>query len=232
MCGRYTLKATASDLAKTFQAHLRDAVPASFERYNIAPTQQLPIVRHASDGRVVTMARWGFIPHWVGDPSELKSNHINARADRLTKSPMFRPALYRRRCLVPATGFFEWQAQGQKQPKQPYLIHQQDGRIFAFAGLWERWTDPEGNDIDSFTILTTDPNELVKPMHNRMPVVLPRDAWDTWLDPEVCDTNQLMQLLGPPEAKGWKAVPVSRRINSPTNDDPEAVEPVGDVRSA
>jgi putative SOS response-associated peptidase YedK len=163
----------------------------------------------------------------VNDPSELKSDHINARADRLTKSPMFRPALYRRRCLVPATGFFEWQAQGQKQPKQPYLLRQQDAGIFAFAGLWERWTDADGNDIDSFTILTTDPNELVKPMHNRMPVVLPRDAWDTWLDPEVRAKDQLMNLLGPPEAKGWEAVPVSRRINNPANDDAEAVDQIG-----
>jgi len=228
MCGRYTLKTHTRDLARLFRGRPMDDAAGFFERYNIAPMQWLPIVRQDDDGRTIALARWGLIPEWADDPDKRQAPPINARADRLSQSPMFRQPFSRRRCLVPATGFYEWQARSQGKGKQPHLIQLRDGRVFAFAGLWERWSDSNGHDIDSFTIVTTASNELVKFVHNRMPVVLPRDAWDTWLDPQTRDNDQLMRLLGPPEAKGWETMPVSRRVNSPTNDDPDVIEVVGD----
>lgn len=226
MCGRYTLKANQRQLTELFSAGPHRNVPEWWERYNIAPQQDAPIVRVGREGRVVAMARWGLIPSWAKEPAELKSMPINARADRVAASPMFRHALHRRRCLVPATGFYEWQSRGPRQPKQPYHLRPREGGLFAFAGLWERWERQDGEPIDTFTILTTDPNELVKPIHDRMPVILPAQAWDTWLDPQPRDSEHLTSLLKPLDAAHWQASAVSRHVNRPANDDPGCIEPI------
>lgn len=228
MCGRYTLRASRKQIAETFEAHPVASVPELFERYNLAPQQDAPIVWQDHEGRVVAMARWGLVPAWAKDPKQLKSTPINARADRIAASPMFKHALRRRRCLVPATGFYEWQQQGQARSKQPYHIKLKDGGLFAFAGLWERWRDEAGDTLDTFTLVTTDANELVEPVHNRMPVILPHEAWRAWLDPHLESAKQLADMLKPPPTGGWEAMAVSRHVNSPANDDPACIEPLSD----
>jgi putative SOS response-associated peptidase YedK len=229
MCGRYTLRATSTQLAEVFQARPGEAVPERFNRYNLAPQQEAPIVRYGHEGRTLAMARWGLIPGWTKDPAELKSTPINARADRVAQSPMFRSALSRRRCLVPATGFFEWRQHKKTGGKQPYYLCRDDDALFAFAGLWERWEDQAAEALETFTILTTQPNELVRPLHNRMTGILTPDSWDTWLDPEQHDKQQLTDLLKPWPTEGWQALPVSRHVNSPGNDDPKCIEPIDEA---
>ena len=226
MCGRYTLRASRQQLADAFDASSCADVPQLLERYNLAPQQDAPIIRHGHHGRAVAMARWGLMPGWTKDSAELKSAPINARADRVAHSPMFRAALHRRRCLVPSTGSYDRQRQTQRGPKQPYYIRPNDERLCAFAGLWERWHDEASEALETFTALTTDANELVKPLHDRMPVILSADAWSMWLAPELHDAATLKDLLKTPSDEGWDAVPVSRRVNKPVNDDPACIEPI------
>jgi putative SOS response-associated peptidase YedK len=167
------------------------------------------------------MLQWGLIPSWADDP-KIVNRMINARAESVATKPAFRNPFKSRRCLIPADGFYEWQKTGGKT-KQPYHLGMADGRPFAFAGLWEHWRRG-GEAIDSCTIITTEPNELAATVHDRMPVILPEDAYDRWLDPKLDDPDELQSLLVPFPAKRMKAWPVSTLVNNPRNETPECVE--------
>jgi putative SOS response-associated peptidase YedK len=222
MCGRFTLTAGAQALADEFE--LAD-VPQLAPRYNIAPSQDVASVRMNRSGerRVLRTVRWGLIPHWAKDPA-VGNRMINARAESAAEKPAYRTPFRKRRCLVPATGFFEWKRVGIS--KQPMLMRLRSGGPFAFAGLWDRWQPPEGEPVDSCTILTTTPNDLVAPIHNRMPVILPPEAYAPWLDPGLQKPSELASLLAPYDASEMLVHPVSRRVNSPAHDDEDCIEPV------
>jgi len=227
MCGRFTLtELDPAVLTETF--FLGGGVPNLPPRYNIAPTQPVAtVVRDVEhgDNRLVLM-RWGLIPHWAKDP-KIGNKLINARGETVHEKPSFRAALRRRRCLIVADGFYEWQAQPDG-PKQPMYITLVDHQPFGFAGLWEQWTEPDSGDtLTTCTIITTSPNALLKPIHNRMPVILPREDYAAWLDPERSDPAQVMPLLRPYPAERMTAYPVSRRVNAPTFDDPSLIERAG-----
>jgi putative SOS response-associated peptidase YedK len=216
MCGRFTLALPAETLREFLQ--LAQA-PNLSPRYNIAPTQPVAVARfdEGRDERVLDMLRWGLIPSWATDPA-IGARMINARAESVAVKPAFRQAFRQRRCLVPADGFYEWNTTG--TGKQPYHIRRSDGGPFAMAGLWERWRDELGGAVESCTLITTDANDLVRPIHNRMPVILPREAFGLWLEPGRADARQLLGLLTPYAGDDLVAVPVSRRVNRPDLDDP------------
>jgi putative SOS response-associated peptidase YedK len=216
MCGRYTLNSTGQVVAELFEL---DEEPSLAPRYNIAPSQEVAAVRLDRDSgrRVLARVRWGLHPSWSRTPPGSDARMINARAETLADKAAFRDPLRRRRCLLPADGFFEWRKLARR--KQPYLIRMDDGRPFAFAGLWDRWRGPEDRPVESCTIVTTGPNDLVATLHDRMPVILaPRD-FGLWLDPEVGDSDRLRPLLRPYPAAAMTMYPVSRRVNDPANDD-------------
>jgi putative SOS response-associated peptidase YedK len=223
MCGRFTLRAPASQIAEQFA--LFDS--AEFRaRYNIAPTQDVAAVRVRPDvaagRRHLAWLRWGLIPSWAKDAA-IGNRMINARAETVAEKPAFRTPLARRRCLVLADGFYEWQKAGTK--KQPYFIRMADERPFAFAGLWESWEGPDHALVESCTIITTEANALVRPVHDRMPVILARDDYERWLDPAVRDAAALVPLLRPYPAEAMSATPVSAFVNSPAHDGPQCIEP-------
>ena len=216
MCGRYTLTTPISVLAE----HLGVAELPNFPpRYNIAPTQQAAVVRAGPEEgrRQLVFLRWGLIPPWAKDPA-IGNRMINARAEGIAEKPAFRRAWKEKRCLVPSDGFYEWLKEGKQ--KQPYYIRRKDGKPFAFAGLWERWQGP-AEILDTFTIITTAPNELVAPIHNRMPVIIPEERYDRWLDPE---KHGDPDLLVPYPEEELTAYPVSTLVNSPAHDDARCVE--------
>ncbi len=220
MCGRFTLLSPPEVLQQTFDL---PEVPDLVPRYNIAPTQQVAAVRLAPPGtRELVRLRWGLVPSWADSPS-VGVRMLNARSETVADKPSFRAALCRRRCLIPADGFFEWLNSNGR--KQPYYFRLRSGKPFAFAGLWEHW-QRDGEVIDSCTILTTEANELVKPVHDRMPVILPPDAYPLWLDPAVQRSEALQSLLQPFRAEEMITGPVSMRVNSPRNDDRECVQSV------
>jgi putative SOS response-associated peptidase YedK len=194
-------------------------------RYNVAPTQAIPIVRQEEGGRVVACARWGLIPAWSRDRSFGGYSTINARAETVATKPAFRAAFRQRRCLIPADGYYEWQAQPGIKTKQPWFITLHE-RPFAFAGLWERWVSPEGEALDSCSIIVTGANALMQPLHDRMPVILEPRCWHRWLDPNHCDAAELQGLLQPYSADGMSAWPVSTHVNSPRVDVPECIDPL------
>ena len=226
MCGRFTLCKPGDELAEIFDlVEPPDIAP----RYNIAPTQPTPIIRQTSNtvGRRLETLRWGLIPTWAKDPA-IGSRMINARAETVSSKPAFRTAFRQRRCLVIADGFYEWQKveprRGTSRPrKQPHYIHLRNGRPFAMAGLWEHWEGSDGSVIDSCTIITTQPNEMVAPLHDRMPVMLESKDYDTWLDPDDKKLDELQDLLRPYAASEMETYPVSTRVNSPANDSPDCI---------
>lgn len=189
--------------------------------FNIAPTQNVAVVLRDVNTRLVPM-RWGLIPSWAADPT-IGSRLINARSETLTKRSAFKEAFKRRRCLVLADGFFEWQKQG--KAKIPFFIHLKSDRPFGFAGLYEIWTPPLIEPVITCTIVTTDANDLLRPLHNRMPVILPKGAENFWLDPDVEDPSRLLDLLQPYPADEMAAFRVSSLVNSVKNDSPECIEP-------
>ena len=227
MCGRFTQRMTWRELHERM-----DLIGAPLNlrpRYNVAPSQDVAVVRAADDGRTLAMLRWGLIPAWAREPN-IGYKLINARSETAADKPSFRAAYRHRRCLIPADGFYEWQREG--KTRQPWLFGLQDDAPFAFAGLWERWTVPAGaaltgslaerspgDAVETCTILTTAANETVAPVHGRMPVILPPDAWDPWLAGEDVP-------LAPYPADDMTAHPVSTLVNRPANDDPRCVEPV------
>jgi putative SOS response-associated peptidase YedK len=217
MCGRYTITAPVEALRDLFD--FRDG-PILAPRYNLAPLQDAPILRLAGDRRYLAMLRWGLLPAWAKDPA-IAARLVNARAEGLADKPAFRDAFARRRCLVPADGFYEWQPAGNR--KQPYRITLPDGRPFALAGLWERRAGPGGQAIETFTIVTTEANEAVRPIHHRMPVILPPDAIATWLDPRA--PQPVLQALLAPYAGPLTAAPVDQRVGDARNDDIGLIAP-------
>jgi putative SOS response-associated peptidase YedK len=220
MCGRFTLTAPGQVLADLFRL---TEVPTLEPRYNIAPTQPVAAVRSAPGGagRELVWLRWGLTSPWALAPGS-GSGLINARAETAADKPAFRRSLRQRRCLVPADGFYEWQALPGR--KQPFHFRMCDGRPFAIAGLWEQWQGPDGKAVASCALLTTQANELVRPVHDRMPVILPPAAWDLWLDPRAQDPAALRPWLAPYFAEEMSACPVSTRVNNPRNEGPPAAE--------
>jgi putative SOS response-associated peptidase YedK len=222
MCGRFTLRAPASVVAAQFG--LFEVAPFA-PRFNIAPSQTIAVVRVPGDqgrsSRELAWLRWGLIPSWADDPA-IGSRMINARSETAADKPAFRAALRRRRCLVVADGFYEWKKEG--KARQPYFIHFRDDRPFGFAGLWEVWEGANHAAIESCTLLTTEANGVLRPIHDRMPVIVAPGDYALWLDPAMQDPKRVVPLLRPyPEAE-IEAYPVNRLVNSPANDDPKCVQ--------
>jgi putative SOS response-associated peptidase YedK len=216
MCSRYFLDADGNVIAYTFQVPVHDRIR---KRFNIAPTQDAPVIRAANDGgaREVAMMRWGLVPAWAKD-LKFGTKAINARSDGVATKPAFREALRQRRCIVPATGFFEWQ--GEPGRKQPFAITLPRHPLLAFAGLWERWKPPGGDPVETFTIITTDANEQVAKIHDRMPVILPMDAIDTWLTGPPESALALLKPYG--DAVNLR--PVGKFVSNVNNEGPECLD--------
>lgn len=218
MCGRTQLLLPFKDLVALYRLQPVEGFQPPRPRYNLPPTDPMLIVRDVDGARVPAMVRWGLIPSWSKDAKGAPL--INARAETAPEKPAFRDAWKRRRCLVPATGFYEWRKEGKE--RWPVLFRAKGGPL-TFAGLWERWRGPDGI-VESCTILTTESNELIRPLHDRMPVVLPADAWDLWLAADA-PLPALTDLMRPFAAERMEAVVVSRRLNSVANDDAECLTP-------
>ncbi len=226
MCGRYNLVADGQSIMETFG--LLGPVKWS-PRYNIAPSQQVLAIRQRAEGREGMLLRWGLIPSWASD-ERISYHTINARAETVAEKPAFRDAFRRQRCIIPATGFFEWRnVRGKSQPYNIRVVEADLGAkgsdIFALAGLFEKWTDPAGKILRSCTIIVCDANEILRPIHPRMPVILHPDDYSTWLDPATEDTDTLQALLRPAPAAHMELWRVSSRVGSPAHDDAGLVEP-------
>jgi len=237
MCGRYTLSSELDELVETFD--VSEVVLANHRpRFNIAPTQEAPVVVQGPHGRRLGALRWGLVPYWAEDPA-VGNRMINARSESVLSRRAFREAFRRRRCLVPADGFYEWmpveetssggepvRARRPAIRKVPFWIHRPDRRPFAFAGLWERWRPADGAEpLLTFTILTTEPSDELRPLHDRMPVVLPYDRLPLWLDREA-PVQALLDVLGPAPEGSFEAWPVGTLVSSPGFDEPSCIEPL------
>jgi len=223
MCGRYRLSRRKQVVEEHF-----DAISGEEDwspRFNIAPTQPIPVIRQnpREPVRELSLVRWGLIPSWAKDASAA-ARMINARAETAAAKPAFRDALKSRRCLVPADGFYEWARTG--KAKQPFCFEVNGGELFAFAGLWDRWKDARGNEVETCSILTTAPNAVTLAVHDRMPVILDPDSYDLWLDPWMKDVAAASDLLKPYDARGMRCYPISTRINHVANDDEACSAPV------
>ena len=220
MCGRYTHKLTWPKIVALYRLTEPVDPPGELEpRYNIAPTQLAPVLRLGKNGRELVVMRWGLVPGWAKDPS-IGNRLINARAETAADKPSFRAAMRARRCLVPANGFYEWQKTG--KAKQPWWIGMAGGAPFSMAGLWESWRDPaSGGRLETFTILTTEANALLAPIHERMPAIIDPADYDGWLSgPDYAN------LLRPHAVASMAAHPVSSWVNSPAHDDARCAEPI------
>ena len=219
MCGRYNIIASAAELAELFGL---DIVDWPAPRYNVAPTQLAPIVRLGSESekRSFEMLKWGMMPRWLKVPKPI----INVRSETIMDKPTFRKSFEERRCLVPATGFYEWQKLG--SAKQPFHIYNRDAKLFAFAGIWDRFKNKNGEPFEAFAILTTEPNEVAAAIHNRMPVILDKAGCDLWLDSAIEDLQPLAELFKHIPAKQIVAEPVSTHVNSAANDDKRCIAPL------
>jgi putative SOS response-associated peptidase YedK len=225
MCGRFIL-----GIQGQLWPDLIELYPEGFTvvpRYNVAPTQNIPVVRSDGERNRLEMMRWGLVPFWIKKMSD-SSKYINARGETITERPTYKNAFARRRCLIPATGFFEWR-KGPGKTKQPMVIHLRSGEPFAFAGIWEKATPqnfPEEGEIVSCSIITTAPNDLVQPIHYRMPVILSPELYKDWLNPDNQDVGELKEFLLPYDPSLMEAYPVSNLVNSIKSDGPELIEPV------
>ena len=223
MCGRFVKKSPKEELRKRFGF---DDVPSGslFDpRYNIAPSQEHPILIVLDDRRQVIPMKWGLVPNWAKDP-KIGYKMINARSEGIESKPSFKLPIRKKRCLIMADGFYEW-SKIDKKTKVPYFFKLNNGEPFAFAGLWDEWNTGEGV-LKTFTIITTTPNELMKPVHNRMPVILKPSDEAKWLDPEITDPREILPLLVPYSSNEMECVRVSFVVNSPRNDVPECIVPV------
>jgi len=222
VCGRYNLITDTKALVDFFEI---DQVLVEAKglrpRYNIAPGQSVPIIRNAGQGNELLLARWGLIPHWSREPST-KYSTINARAETVAEKPSYRDAFKRKRCLIPANGFYEWRRDGDR--KTPHHIHAPDNGLLAFAGVWDHW-DKQGEGFDSCSIIVTTASRIMQPIHERMPVILNPAQYSTWLNPAHYNRAQLESMLVP-YAGSLETCRISRFVNSPANDGPECVEPV------
>lgn len=218
MCGRFSLTTDEAILNERFK--LAGGIEPYVARYNCAPTQKLAVIT-SEEPRHLSYFRWGLIPFWAKD-EKIGSKMINARAESIEEKPSYRNAFRQRRCLVPADGFYEWKNEA---GKTPYRITLKDQQPFAMAGIWETWKNSEGKMIHSFSIITTSANELMKSIHDRMPVILPPEFEETWLTSD--DPREIRELLQPFESEKMQAYMVSKLVNSPRNDDPSVILPVG-----
>lgn len=221
MCGRFTLTVDPADLQAAFPEF---SFPETRPRFNLAPTQPVLALPNLGQPRADYFT-WGLIPGWAKDPT-IGSRLINARAETLGEKPAFRGAYKYKRCLILADGFYEWQATPGAKTKTPYFIGLKTGQPFAFAGLWDEWHAPDGSLIKSCTIITTEPNALMAPIHNRMPVILPPETYAEWLDPAPRTPASLQKFLNSYPAEAMTARPVSSLVNSPANDRPELLAPL------
>ena len=236
MCGRYSLQTTRIDLAR-FLGIPESELPEMPPRWNIAPSQPVPIVRVRRDGDAqhpeVAVVVWGLIPFWANDP-RIGHRHINARRETLATKPAFQDSFLNRRCLVPADGFYEWapiDPADPDGPRLPHYIRLKSGEPFTFAGLWSRWRSPDGERVETCTIVTGPPNELVAGLHDRMPVILPEEARRAWLEPSERRPKHLLGLLDVFPADALEQYPVSRQVNSPELDDASLIAPLTDVEA-
>jgi putative SOS response-associated peptidase YedK len=222
MCGRFVRTAKVEDLAGLFEVAEAASLPPS---YNVAPTQQVAAVRvdPESAKRKMVALRWGLVPHWAANV-KIGYKMINARSETAGTKPSFRSAFRKQRCLIATDGFFEWQTRD--GTKQPFFIRLKDHRPFGFACLWEHWESPEGELVESCTILTTTANSVVRPIHDRMPVIVDPADYDRWLDPTIQKPELVQPLLCPYQAEKMTAYPVSPWVNSPRNNGPKCVEPL------
>ena len=223
MCGRYRLSAKERYLRDHFGL---DVSAKWLPRWNIAHTQMIPTIRqHPKEPkRIFSLMRWGLIPYWAKDAA-IGLRTINVVSETAAEKPLFRDAFKYRRCLIPADGFYEWKKIGPKQ-KQPYNFGKVDGSVFAFAGLWDRWRQPDNNILESCAILTTPPNELVAKVHDRMPAILSEEDYDRWLDPGITDSKRVEDCLKPFDPALMENYAVSKRVNRVENDDPSCAEEV------
>ena len=226
MCGRYRLSRRKQLIDEYF-----DTVSDGCEwtpRYNIAPTQPVPVVRQNPKEpiRELSMMRWGLIPSWVKD-SSVAAKMINARSETAAAKPAFREALKSRRCVLPADAFYEWQRTGKNE--QPYCFEVNEGEMFGFAGIWDRWRDPSGKTVETCSILTTTPNVVTSAIHDRMPVILDPDSYDLWLDPGMQDASAASEMLKPYGAQVMRCYPISTRINHVANDDEDCSAPAAEL---
>ena len=221
MCGRYVLKAKPADLIKVFW--LDECVDLK-PRYNIPPGTDIAAIRQSPEGkRVLHALRWGLVPNWAKDPS-IGNKLNNARGETVTEKPSFRDAFKRRRCLIPADGFYEWKSKGEgkAKTKQPYFICLKSQAPFAMAGLWESWKTPEGEILRTCCVITTGPNTVVEPIHDRMPVIVAPQDWQRWLAAPVEEVEELIRPYVPEDMQAW---PVDRRVSRTGEDDPELIKP-------
>ena len=218
MCGRFKLSRRKQIIEEYFETD--DWAEDWSPRFNIAPTQPVPVIRqHPKEPvRQITTMRWGLIPNWAKDPS-IAGSTINAKSETAATKPAFRDPFKFRRCLIPADGFYEWRKTG--TTKQPFCFEVNDGELFAFAGLWDGWKDSDGRWLKSCSILTTTPNAVTSTVHDRMPVILDRESYDLWLDPGMQNVAAISELLKPCDARLMKCFPVSSRVNHVANDDEE-----------
>ena len=224
MCGRFTLLVPGEELAEHFDV---EETPSLAPRYNIAPTQPVAAVRFNRDRgrRELLHLHWGLIPFWAKDTS-MAGRMINARSETVAEKPAFRAAYKYRRCLIPASGFYEWQKQNGH--KQPYYIHHAEAQPLALAGLWEHWQGADGSEIESCTILTTRPNDKIRPLHNRMPVILNTQDYEVWLHSDGQNMDELQHLLRPAPEEALEAYPISTYVNNPQNEGPRCVAPLAE----
>lgn len=219
MCGRYTLTADAESIQLAFNL---DTVDGWLEpRFNIAPTQEVAVISNR-DPRALSLMKWGLVPSWAKDP-KIGNRMINARSETAAEKPSFRTAFKRRRCLIPADGYYEWSKQGKK--KVPMYIRHAQRDIFAFAGLWESWKSPDGSWLNTCTILTTEANERIRPVHHRMTVILETEDYELWLAPRELAPDEWLPLMAGPGSDQLRFHEVSTQVNSPANDNPTLIEP-------
>ena len=224
MCGRFTLRTPPETIADLFSGIEIPDIPPS---YNIAPSQSVAAVRHAGAGGQFAWLKWGLVPAWADD-AKIGNRMINARSETVAEKPSFRSAFAKRRCLIPADGFYEWQKQGSQ--KQPVYIYLDQERPFCFAGLWER-NRKTGQNLETCTIITTTPNELLEPIHDRMPAILGTGDYEAWLDPAFEDSDHLLSLLRPWPADDMDFRPVTSQVNKPAFNDPACIEQVASQQS-
>jgi putative SOS response-associated peptidase YedK len=218
MCGRYTVTSAPEAIRALFRYEEQPDFPP---RYNIAPTQPIAIVRLIDGKRQLALVRWGLLPSWVKDPRNF-ALLVNARGESVCEKPAYRAAMKRRRCLIPADGFYEWKSLGGR--KQPYFVRAKSGEPLAFAGLWETWTGPNGEELETAAIVTTRANRTLEPIHDRMPVVVAPDAFDLWLDGANVDAKTAEVLIQPAPDDLLEAYEVSTAVNRNANDNPKLIE--------
>jgi putative SOS response-associated peptidase YedK len=221
MCGRFALRNSPAEIASHFGL---DECADFGPRYNIPPGTDIPVIRQSSEGkRVLHLLRWGLVPHWTTDPG-IGAKLNNARGESVAEKPSFRDAFRRRRCLIPASGFYEWKAEGKL--KQPYYISLESGTPMAMGGLWESWRTPDGGLLRTVCVITTGPNATMALIHDRMPVIVPPDSWQDWLAAPV---EEIQSLVAPCPAELLQAWPISRRVSKTAADDAGLIEPAVDT---